>query len=181
MTRVATTITTSALEGLPLFGEPHNQGGLMPTYMCYAHEGQITAEQKSHIAAGIARTHSRFTGAPVAFCQCIFRNLESDEHFIGLQPALDNGVFVYGHIRAERTSAAKNHILMEIRDLLIEVLNVPESVVWVYLNDLAHTDMVEFGRVLPEQGGERDWVDELPADLRDELATRGGGDQLWWR
>jgi phenylpyruvate tautomerase PptA (4-oxalocrotonate tautomerase family) len=133
----------------------------MPTYMCYAHEGQITAEQKSHIAAGIARTHSRFTGAPVAFCQCIFRNLESDEHFIGLQP--------------------ENHILMEIRDLLMEVLNVPESVVWVYLNDLAHTDMVEFGRVLPEQGGERDWVDELPADLRDELATRGGGDQLRWR
>jgi hypothetical protein len=61
------------------------------------------------------------------------------------------------------------------------VLNVPESVVWVYLNDLAHTDMVEFGRVLPEQGGERDWVDELPADLRNELATRGGGDQLRWR
>jgi phenylpyruvate tautomerase PptA (4-oxalocrotonate tautomerase family) len=153
----------------------------MPTYMCYAHEGQITAEQKSQIAAGIARTHSRFTGAPVAFCQCIFRNLKSDEHFIGLQPARDSGVFVYGHIRAERTSATKNHILMEIRGLLTGVLNVPESVVWVYLNDLAHTDMVEFGRVLPEQGGERDWVDGLPADLRDELVTRGDGDQPRWR
>ena len=104
----------------------------MPTYMCYAHEGQITAEQKSHIAAGIARIHSRFTGAPVAFSQCIFRNLESDEHFIGLQPAPRNGVFVYGHIRAERTSGAKNDILIGIRDLLMRVLNVPESVVWVY-------------------------------------------------
>ena len=43
----------------------------MPTYMCYAHDGQITAEQKSHIAAGIARIHSRFTGlqlhSPSAF------------------------------------------------------------------------------------------------------------------
>ena len=76
----------------------------MPTYMCYAHEGQITAEQKSYIAAGIARIHSRSTGAPVAFSQCIFRNLESDEHFIGLEPAPHNGVFVYGHIRAERTA-----------------------------------------------------------------------------
>src|SRR5271163_3156479 len=102
----------------------------MPTYMCYAHEGQITAEQKSHIAAGIARIHSRFTGAPVAFSQCIFRNLESDEHFIGLEPAPHNGVFVYGHIRAERTSTAKNDILIGIRDLLMRVLNVPESVVW---------------------------------------------------
>jgi phenylpyruvate tautomerase PptA (4-oxalocrotonate tautomerase family) len=153
----------------------------MPTYMCYTHEGQITAEQKSHVAAGIARIHSRFTGAPVAFCQCIFRNVESGEHFIGLQPAPHNGVFVYGHIRADRTSAAKNQILMGIRDLLMGVLTVPESVVWVYLNDLAHSDMVEFGHVLPEPGGEQGWVDELPVDLRDELATRGSGDQPRWR
>jgi phenylpyruvate tautomerase PptA (4-oxalocrotonate tautomerase family) len=83
-------------------------------------------------------------------------------------------VFVYGHIRAERTSAAKNEILIGIRDLLVRVLNVPESVVWVYLNDLAHTDMVEFGHVLPEPLGEQAWLDDLPADLRDELATRGG-------
>jgi phenylpyruvate tautomerase PptA (4-oxalocrotonate tautomerase family) len=149
--------------------------------MCYAHEGQITSEQKSRIAAGIARIHSRFTGAPVAFCQSVFRNLGSDEHFIGLQPAPHNGVFVYGHIRAERTAAAKNHILMGIRDLLMGVLNVPESVAWVYLNDLKHTDMVEFGHVLPEPGSEQAWVDGLPTGLRDELATRGGGDELWWR
>ena len=91
-----------------------------------------------------------------------------------MQPAPHNGVFVYGHIRAERTSAAKNDILIGIRDLLMWVLNVPESVVWVYLNDLAHTDMVEFGHVLPEPRGEQAWVDELPADVRDELARRGG-------
>lgn len=32
-------------------------------------------------------------------------------------------------------------------------------------------------RVLPEPGGEQDWIEELPADLRDELAARGRGDQ----
>ena len=94
----------------------------MPTYMCYVHEGQVTAEQKSQIAAGIAQIHSRFTGAPVSFCQCVFRDLKSDDHFIGLQPAPHNGVFVYGHIRAERPGAAKNHILMGIRDLLTRLL-----------------------------------------------------------
>jgi phenylpyruvate tautomerase PptA (4-oxalocrotonate tautomerase family) len=149
----------------------------MPTYMCYAHEGEITAEQKLEIAAGIARIHSRFTGAPVAFCQCIFRSLERDEHFIGVHPAPGNGVFVFGHIRGDRSSSAKNHILVGITDLLMRVLTLPESVVWVYLNELAYTDMVEFGRVLPEPGGERRWVDELPADVRDQLATRGGGGQ----
>ena len=152
----------------------------MPTYMCYAHKEEITAEQKLGIAAGIARIHSQSTGAPVAFCQCIFRSLERDEHFIGIQPAHGNEVFVYGHIRAGRKSSTKNHILVGIRDLLVRVLTVPESVVWVYLNDLAHTGMVEFGHVLREPGGEEGWVDALPADLRDELVTRGGGDQPRW-
>jgi hypothetical protein len=32
---------------------------------------------------------------------------------------------------------------------------------------------------LPEPVGEQGWVDELPADLRDGLPTRGGGDQPW--
>jgi phenylpyruvate tautomerase PptA (4-oxalocrotonate tautomerase family) len=149
----------------------------MPTYMCYAHRGEITADQKSEIAAGIARVHSRFTGAPIAFTQCIFQSIEPDEHFIGVQPAPRNGVFVFGHIRAGRNSSDKNHIVIGIKDLLTRVLTVPESAVWVYLNGLAHTDMVEFGRVLPEPGGEQAWVDELPADLRDELTKRGGGDQ----
>jgi phenylpyruvate tautomerase PptA (4-oxalocrotonate tautomerase family) len=153
----------------------------MPTYVCYAHQGEITAEQKLEIAAGIARIHSQFTGAPVAFSQCVFRSLEQDEHFIGVQLAPENGVFVFGHIRADRSSSAKNHILIGIRELLTRVLTVPESVVWVYLNELASTDMVEFGRVLPEPGGEQRWIAELPADLRDELATRGGGDQIHWR
>jgi phenylpyruvate tautomerase PptA (4-oxalocrotonate tautomerase family) len=149
----------------------------MPTYICYAHEGRASAEQKSQIAAGIARIHSRYTGAPVAFCQCIFRDLQSGDHFIGLQPASPDGVFVYGHIRAERTDAAKNQILIGIRDLLTRVLSVPQSAVWVYLSDLARTDMIEFGHVLPEPGGEQAWVDELPPDLRVELATRSGGGQ----
>jgi phenylpyruvate tautomerase PptA (4-oxalocrotonate tautomerase family) len=150
----------------------------MPTYVCYAQKGAITSEQKSEIAAGIARIHSRFTGAPIAFTQCIFRSLERDEHFIGTQPAPSTGVFVIGHIRAGRSSSTKNHILVGITDLLMQVLTVPRSVVWVYLSDLARTDMVEFGRVLPEPGGEQGWLDELPAGLRDELATRGGGQDL---
>jgi hypothetical protein len=62
----------------------------------------------------------------------------------------------------------------------MEVLNVPETVVWVYLNDLNHTDMVEFGQVLPKPGDEQRWLDELPAGLRDELAICGGGDQPQW-
>ena len=67
--------------------------------------------------------------------------------------------------------------MVGIRDLLIDVLKIPDSVVWVYLNELVYTDMVEFGRVLPEPGDEQRWVEHLPPDLRDHLVSldRGAG------
>ena len=147
----------------------------MPTYVCYAHPDQVTAAAKAKIAVGIARIHHRFTGAPIAFTQCVFRDLGPDEHFIGGQPAPGNGVWVYGHIRAERTNSVRNHVMVGIRDLLTQVLKIPESVVWVYLNELAHTDMIEFGRVLPEPGEEQRWLDQLSPELRERLVSLDHG------
>jgi hypothetical protein len=43
--------------------------------------------------------------------------------------------------------------------------------VWVYLNELAHTDMIEFGRVLPEPGEEQRWLDQLSPELREHLVS----------
>jgi phenylpyruvate tautomerase PptA (4-oxalocrotonate tautomerase family) len=150
----------------------------MPTYVCYTHRGQVAAAAKAEIAAGIAQIHHGFTGAPIAFTQCIFRDLNPNDHFIGGQPAPRDGVWVYGHIRTGRTASAKRHILLGIQDLLRHVLKVSDSVVWVYLNELAHNDMVEFGRVLPEPGDEQAWMEDLPSGLRDHLISldRGAGE-----
>jgi phenylpyruvate tautomerase PptA (4-oxalocrotonate tautomerase family) len=147
----------------------------MPTYVCYTHRGQVAAAAKAEIAAGIARIHHEFTGPPIAFTQCIFRDLNPNDHFIGEQPAPKYGVWVYGHIRTGRTTSAKRHILLGIQDLLRHVLKVPDSVVWVYLNELAHNDMVEFGRVLPEPGDEQAWMADMPSELRDRLISLDGG------
>ena len=147
----------------------------MPTYVCYVHPDQVTAAAKAQIAAGIALIHHQFTGAPIAFTQCVFCDLGPDGHFIGGQPSPRNGVWVYGHIRAERTTSARTQIMVGIRDLLTQVLKIPESVVWVYLNELAHTDMIEFGRVLPEPGEEQRWLDQLSPELREHLVSLDQG------
>jgi phenylpyruvate tautomerase PptA (4-oxalocrotonate tautomerase family) len=143
----------------------------MPTYVCYTHRGQVDAAAKARLAAGIARIHHDVTGAPIAFTQCVFHDLDPYDHFIGGELAPGNGVWVYGHIRSGRTSERRNHIVVGIADLVARVLQVPPSVVWVYLNELVHTDMVEFGHVLPEQGDEQSWLEDLPSDLRDHLAV----------
>ncbi len=70
----------------------------MPTYVCWAARGRLTADHKKRIARGITMIHSECTGAPPAFVQTIFTEVDSDSHFIGGEDASDT-VWVYGHIR----------------------------------------------------------------------------------
>lgn len=42
---------------------------------------------------------------------------------------------------------------------------------WVYLNELAHKDMLEFGHVLAKPGDEQGWFEDLPSDLRDHMVA----------
>jgi phenylpyruvate tautomerase PptA (4-oxalocrotonate tautomerase family) len=144
------------------------------------HEYYLAVRLPRWVCAVIAPSgRPRVSGAPIAFTQCIFRDLNPNDHFIGEQPAPKDGVWVYGHIRTGRTTSAKRHILLGIQDLLRDVLKVSDSVVWVYLNELAHNDMVEFGRVLPEPGDEQAWMADLPSELRDHLVSLDGGASEW--
>ena len=145
----------------------------MPTYTCFAARGFLSAEQRQRIAAGITRIHSEATGTPIAFTQCIFQDIDDAGHFIGGAPAPRESVWVYGHLRDGRTAAVKAQILAGVRDLVIEVAQTEPYLVWVYINELAHTDMVEFGHVLPEQGHEARWLEQLPDELRDHLIALG--------
>jgi phenylpyruvate tautomerase PptA (4-oxalocrotonate tautomerase family) len=145
----------------------------MPTYVCYAQNGALTSEQQSDLADRITEIHSEATGAPRFFTQVVFREVRSDGHFIGGRPADHHTIWVYGHIRAGRSDDAKNRLLLGIRDHLVAVADVPEHTVWVYLCELAPTDMVEFGQVLPAHGKEQAWLDALPADLREKLLAIG--------
>ena len=140
----------------------------MPTWI------RSPPQRKVQIAVGIARIHHRFTGAPIAFTQCVFRDLGPDEHFIGGNQLRGTECGSMG------TSVPSGPIRPEThhgRDSgsLHPVLKIPESVVWVYPNELAHTDMIEFGRVLPEPGGEQCWLDQMSPELREHLVSLDHG------
>src|ERR1700754_4688214 len=115
----------------------------MPTYVCWAGKGRISTEQKQQIAAGITEIHSNCTGAPPAFVQCIFHEVDAGGHYIGGEASPDT-VWVYGHIREGREEAVRERMLLKISALLVEVLSIDASLTWAYINPLANTDMVEF-------------------------------------
>jgi phenylpyruvate tautomerase PptA (4-oxalocrotonate tautomerase family) len=140
----------------------------MPTYVCWAGSGQISPGQKQRIAAGITRIHSECTGAPAAFVQCIFQDIDAASHYIGGEAAPDT-VWVYGHIRGGREEEVREQILTRISELLVGILQIDPSQTWAYINPLANTDMVEFGHTLPMPGAELQWIDQMPAGLRERL------------
>jgi phenylpyruvate tautomerase PptA (4-oxalocrotonate tautomerase family) len=137
----------------------------MPTYVCWARRGQISDDQKQRIASGITVAHSECTGAPPAFVQCVFQDIDTAGHYIGGAAAPDS-VWVYGHIRDGRDTDVREQILIRISGLLVDILQLDPSLTWVYLNPLANTDMVEFGHTLPLPGAEQQWIEQMPAGLR---------------
>ncbi|OJZ68789.1 hypothetical protein BRW65_25285 [Mycobacterium paraffinicum] len=140
----------------------------MPTYVCWARDGQLSADQKQRIAQGVTLIHSECTGAPPALVQCIFEGIDATSHYIGGQPAPDS-VWVYGHIRDGRDLEVREQLLLRIAELLVDVAHIDSSLTWVYLNPLANTNMVEFGQTLPVPGSELQWIEQMPTGLRERL------------
>jgi phenylpyruvate tautomerase PptA (4-oxalocrotonate tautomerase family) len=100
--------------------------------------------------------------------QCIFQDIDTASHYIGGEAAPES-VWVYGHIRDGRDEEARERILIRITELLVDILQIDPSLTWAYINPLANTDMVEFGRTLPVPGAEQQWIEQMPAGLREQL------------
>src|SRR6476646_6864530 len=109
----------------------------MPTYTCVSKRGLLSTDQRRRIATGITRVHSAATGAPIAFTQCIFQDIDDSGHFIGGEPGPPDNVFVYGHIRGGRNVAQRAEILDGVRDLVIEAVGCEPSSAWGVVNDYA--------------------------------------------
>jgi phenylpyruvate tautomerase PptA (4-oxalocrotonate tautomerase family) len=143
----------------------------MPSYTVYTRPETFTGSQRAALARSITTVHSEHTGAPRSFVQTIFLPVEPDAHFVGAEPADPRGVWVYGHIRRGRPAEVRTAIAVGIRDALEAIAQIPRQFIWVYLNELAHTDMIEFGSVLPVPGDEAAWVQGLDPAIRDYLLS----------
>lgn len=145
----------------------------MPTYVVHLRDEALSAGQRADLARAITGLHAENTGAPKSFVQTMFVPLLDGGHFIGGEPADARSVWVYGHIRSGRSEQVRTALVEGIRDAVVDAAGIPAECVWVYLNELTHTDMIEFGAVLPAPGGEDAWVRGLPPAVRDHLLSLG--------
>jgi phenylpyruvate tautomerase PptA (4-oxalocrotonate tautomerase family) len=82
-------------------------------------------------------------------------------------------IFVHGHIRAGRTLQQKQLLLERIVAVVVDAAKTSSRHVWVYLSDLSPSQMVEFGKVLPEPGSEAQWLQAMSEEERQFLYGLG--------
>ncbi|WP_027582401.1 tautomerase family protein [Bradyrhizobium sp. Ai1a-2] len=144
----------------------------MPTYQVTAPKGRLAETQRAAIARCITESHCAATGAPKYFAQVIFNEVEQGNYYLGGALLGRDQVFVHGTIRAGRSSETKSKIMREIVQG-IAALGIDPSCIWVYIADLPASQMIEFGRDLPEPGQEAAWTASLPSSERERLESIG--------
>lgn len=144
----------------------------MPTYVCSVPAKKLSDDQKDQIAVAIAKRHNEATGAPTFFVQVVIQESETTRRYLGGESSGAH-IWIRGDIRAGRSVAVRSALMLAVMKDVSAIAGLPEASIWVYLNNLEPTDMVEFGHVLPAPGEEQTWFKALPPDLQTYLAGLG--------
>ena len=142
----------------------------MPTYTVTNSNFSISPKQQKKLAEGITKVHNVVTGANTYFAQVIFNKTKKNNHFMGGKKVKEPSIFLFGQIRAGRSKAVKDKLISNLKDVLVKNSKLDETQVWVYINDLPPSQMIEYGAVLPESGKESEWFNNLSRKLKDKLS-----------
>jgi len=144
----------------------------MPTYNCWTRAGQLSPEQRKQIARSITRIHHEAARAPRYFVQVIFNELGEHSHFIAGEEAEENHIWIRADIRSGRSAEQKEQLIKRILLDVCDISGAAAENVWVYISDIPGPSVAEYGRILPEPGGEDEWFSQLPEELQDRLRAR---------
>jgi phenylpyruvate tautomerase PptA (4-oxalocrotonate tautomerase family) len=143
----------------------------MPTYICSTAANRLTSEQRAKIAQAITTVHSEEALAPRYLVQVIFKEVGTSENYIGGKPAPTSHIWIRADIRAGRTELQRTTLQLRMAREVSEIAGSSLDNIWIYLNELLPTNMVEFGQLLPQPGEETQWFHGLPGALQERLST----------
>ena len=143
----------------------------MPTYTVTNSNFNISSKQQKKLAEGITKVHNVVTGANTYFAQVIFNKTKKNNHFMGGKKVKEPSLFLLGQIRAGRSKEVKDKLISDLKRVLVKNSKLDETQVWVYINDLPPSQMIEYGAVLPESGKENEWFNSLPSKLKKKLSA----------
>ena len=143
----------------------------MPTYTVTNSNFNLSSKQQKNLAEGITKVHNIVTGANTYFAQVIFNKTKKNNHFMGGKKVKEPSMFLLGQIRAGRSKEVKDKLISDLKDVMVKNSKLDETQIWVYINDLPPSQMIEYGAVLPESGKEKEWFANLSTKLKKKLST----------
>ena len=141
----------------------------MPTYTVTHSNFKLQTKTKVKIAKGITKVHNIVTGANTYFAQVIFNKTKNNDHYMGGKKVKEPQLFLHGQIRSGRSAKIKKKLILDLKNTLIKNSKLNETQIWVYIIDLTPSQMIEYGAILPESGGEAKWFKSLSPMLRRKL------------
>ena len=141
----------------------------MPTYTVTHSNFKLQTKTKVKIAKGITKVHNIVTGANTYFAQVIFNKTKNNDHYMGGKKVREPQLFLHGQIRSGRSAKIKKKLILDLKNTLIKNSKLNETQIWVYIIDLTPSQMIEYGAILPESGGEAKWFKSLSPMLRRKL------------
>ena len=143
----------------------------MPTYTVTNSNFNLSSKQQQKLAEGITKVHNVVTGANTYFAQVIFNKTKKNNHFMGGKKVKEPSLFLLGQIRAGRSKEIKDKLISDLKNVLVKNSKLDETQIWVYINDLPPSQMIEYGAVLPESGKEGEWFKNLSPKLKKKLSS----------
>jgi phenylpyruvate tautomerase PptA (4-oxalocrotonate tautomerase family) len=141
----------------------------MPTYTVTVANLPLSLQQKSQIAEAITTAHNAQTGAPRFFAQVLFSSTNEGEHFVGGSVNKASQVYVHGLVRQGRSPEVKQALMNQMLKEIARIAGLTVEDIWIYLQDIPATQMIEFGRFLPAPGDEAEWEREMTPEKRSRL------------
>ncbi|WP_373001707.1 tautomerase family protein [Marinobacter sp.] len=138
----------------------------MPTYTVTVANLSLSPQQKSQIAEAITAAHSAPTGAPRFFAQVLFSAVNKGDHFVGGSVNTAPQVYVHGLVREGRSIEIKQALMSQMLEEIAQIADITAEDVWIYLQDIPATQMIEFGRFLPAPGEEAEWEKGMSPEKR---------------
>ena len=128
----------------------------MPVYTCTTTQGLLRPDQKTDIAREITRIHCELTGAPADFVHVLFQEMAPGDAFVGGEPMTRS--IVRGLVRAGRPLELKARMLADLSAAWGKVSGQAPHDIFVALEDVPASHVIEAGRILPEPGEEEAWL-----------------------
>ncbi|MTI99736.1 MAG: cis-3-chloroacrylic acid dehalogenase [Marinobacter adhaerens] len=141
----------------------------MPTYTVTVANLSLSPQQKSQIAEAITAAHNARTGAPRFFAQVLFYATNKGDHFVGGRVNTAPQVYVHGLVREGRSIEIKQALMSQMLEEITQIVHITAEDVWIYLQDIPATQMIEFGRFLPAPGDEAEWEKGMSPEKRASL------------